>query len=53
MILVDMKFKRKTVQHHEDIYVDYDIATYKDVMKSRWDIYKQEPIVNAGGLCYT
>ena len=53
MILVDMKFKRKTVQHHEDIYVDYDITTYKDVMKSRWDIYKQEPIVNAGGLCYT
>lgn len=53
MILVDMKFQRKTVQHHEDVYVDYDIATYKDVMKSRWDIYKQEPIVNAGGLCYT
>ena len=53
MILVDMKFKRKTEQHHEDVYVDYDIATYKDVMKSRWDIYKQEPIVNAGGLCYT
>lgn len=53
MILVDMKFQRKTVQHHEDIFVDYDIATYKDVMKSRWDIYKQEPIVNAGGLCYT
>lgn len=53
MILVDMKFQRKTEQHHEDIYVDYDIATYKDIMKSRWDIYKQEPIVNAGGLCYT
>lgn len=53
MILVDMKFQRKTEQHHEDVYVDYDIATYKDVMKSRWDIYKQEPIVNAGGLCYT
>lgn len=53
MILVDMKFQRKTEQHHEDVYVDYDIATYKDVMKSRWDIYKQEPIINAGGLCYT
>lgn len=53
MILVDMKFQRKTEQHHEDVYVDYDIATYKDVMKNRWDIYKQEPIVNAGGLCYT
>ena len=53
MILVDMKFQRKTEQHHEDVYVDYDISTYKDIMKNRWDIYKQEPIVNAGGLCYT
>ena len=53
MILIDMKFDRKTVQHHEDVYVDYDITTYKDVIKSRWDIYKDEPIVNAGGLCYT
>ena len=51
-ILVDMDFKRKTVQHHEDIYVDYDKVTYKDVMKRRWDIWKDEPITNAGGLCY-
>lgn len=51
-ILVDMNFKRKTEQHHEDIYVDYDKATYKDVMKRRWDIWKEEPITNAGGLCY-
>lgn len=51
-ILVDMNFKRKTKQHHEDIYVDYDKVTYKDVMKRRWDIWKDEPITNAGGLCY-
>lgn len=51
-ILVDMNFKRKTEQHHEDIYVDYDKITYKDVMKRRWDIWKEEPITNAGGLCY-
>ena len=51
-ILVDMNFKRKTEQHHEDIFVDYDKATYKDVMKRRWDIWKDEPITNAGGLCY-
>lgn len=51
-ILVDMNFKRKTEQHHEDIYVDYNKATYKDVMKRRWDIWKDEPITNAGGLCY-
>ena len=51
-ILVDMNFKRKTEQHHEDIYVDYDKVTYKDIMKRRWDIWKDEPITNAGGLCY-
>ena len=52
MILIDMDFKRETVQHHEDIYVNYDLPTYKDVMKRRWDIWKDEPIVNASGLCY-
>ena len=51
-ILIDMDFRRETVQHHDDIYVDYDIATYKDVMKRRWDIWKDEPIINASGLCY-
>ena len=51
-ILVDMKFERKTVQHHCDIYVAYDSTQYKDVMKRRWDIWNDEPIVNASGLCY-
>ena len=51
-ILVDMKFERETVQHHYDIYVTYDSTQYKDVMKRRWDIWNDEPIVNASGLCY-
>ena len=51
-ILVDMDFKRKTVAHHEDVYVKYDMAKYKDVMRKRWDIYKNEPIQQASGLCY-
>ena len=51
-ILVDMKFERETVQHHYDIYVEYDNKLYKDVMKRRWDIWNDEPITNAGGLCY-
>ena len=51
-ILVDMKFERETVQHHYDIYVTYDNKLYKDVMKRRWDIWNDEPITNAGGLCY-
>ena len=52
MILIDMEFKRKTVQHHENIYVKYDISTYKEITKNRWDIWKNEPLINASGLCY-
>ena len=51
-ILVDMDFKRATVSHHEDVYVQYDISKYKDVMRNRWDPYSNEPIINASGLCY-
>lgn len=51
-ILIDMDFKRKTVAHHEDIYVKYDIDKYKDAGKLRWDPFKKEPIENAAGLCY-
>lgn len=51
-ILVDMDFERKTTAHHEDVFVRYDISKYKDVMRSRWDIYKNEPVQQASGLCY-
>lgn len=51
-ILVDMKFERQTVQHHYDMYVTYDTKLYKEVMKRRWDIWNDEPITNASGLCY-
>ena len=52
-ILVDMKFKRETIQHHCDIFVTYDNKLYKDIMKRRWDIWNDEPITNASGLCYS
>lgn len=51
-ILVDMDFKRLTVAHHEDIYTKYDISMYKEISRNRWDIFKNEPIVNVSGLCY-
>lgn len=51
-ILIDMDFDRKTIQHHEDVYLNYDIALYKQTTKTRWDPYKNEPIESAGGLCY-
>lgn len=51
-ILVDMQFIRPTQSHHEDVFVNYDISTYKDVMKNRWDPYENKPIENASRLCY-
>ena len=51
-ILVDMDFERKTISHHVDIFTEYSKSKYTEVMKKRWDPYKNEPIVNAGVLCY-
>lgn len=51
-ILVDMDFKRQTISHHEDVYVNYDVSKYKEAAKIRWDPFKDEPIINAAGLCY-
>lgn len=51
-ILVTMDFNRVTVAHHEDVFCSYDIARYKDASKNRWDPFKDEPIINAAGLCY-
>ena len=51
-ILVDMDFQRQTISHHEDVYVHYDISAYKDIMRNRWNPYKNVPIKNASELCY-
>ena len=50
-ILVNMDFTRPTIQHHEDIWVDYDRQKYKDICRTRWDPWKNEPIQNASGFC--
>lgn len=51
-ILIDMDFERQTVAHHEDIYCTYNMMAYKDLIRTRWNIYKDEPIKNASELCY-
>ena len=43
-ILVNMDFKRQTVSHHEDVFVRYGIEQYKDVGRTRWDPFKNEPV---------
>ena len=51
-ILVDMDFNRPTEHHHIDVYCEYDIPKYKEVMDYRWNPYKDEPIAQASSLCY-
>lgn len=50
-ILVTMDFNRDTIQHHENIWSNYDIFKYKDAGKRRWDPYEDKPIETAGKLC--
>lgn len=52
-ILVNMDFKRQTVSHHDDIFVDYDISRYKDIVRNRWNVFEDKPIETASEFCYT
>lgn len=51
-ILVDMPVARHTVRNRIHVPVRYRVAEYDRIMKDRWDPYKDEPVVSAGGLCY-
>ena len=51
-ILVNMNYKHEIQINHIDISCTYDIRKYKEVMKNRWNPYKEEPIQDAGGLCH-
>lgn len=51
-ILVEMEFTRHTIPHHEDVFAGYDTTLYKQVIRTRWDPFKDEPIQQASGLCY-
>lgn len=51
-ILVDMEYMAKAYLNHESVPVAYSFDQYKQVGKTRWDPYKDEPIQNASGLCY-
>lgn len=51
-ILVNMDFKRQTVSHHDDIFVNYDISRYKDIVRNRWNVFEDKPIETASEFCY-
>lgn len=51
-ILVDMPVERHTVRNRIYVPVRYRVTEYNEIMKKRFDPYKQEPIASAGELCY-
>lgn len=51
-ILVNMTVQRDTIQHHENVNVDYDKELYKRIWRDRWDIYDNCPIKETGKLFY-
>ena len=46
-----MDFERKTVPHHETIIVNYNINEYDFVVSRRWNIFEEQPIMNANEYC--
>ena len=51
-VVVLMHFDKKTVPHDETVYVPYDKELTRLICSTRWDPYKNEPIQDAGALCY-
>lgn len=52
-VLVTMDFKRETVAHHEDIWVEYNRDKYRNITRNRWNPYTAAPIKNISELCQT
>ena len=50
--VVQMHFDRPTKSHHIYTYTSYDKALYNKTVKTRMNPYTDEPITDAGGLCY-
>ena len=50
-ILVKMNYHHDIKKQTEDIYCEYDRVKYRNVLRNRWNPYKEEPIRDAGGLC--
>lgn len=51
-ILVDMPVARHTERVRHDIRVDYDKEPYEQALKTRFNPFTDEPVPNAGALCY-
>jgi len=51
-VLVAMKFKAKIERHNIDIVVPHNKELLKKVVKDKWNVFKEQPIKQAGEACY-
>lgn len=51
-ILVDMAMLRHTIRHREIVPVEYSKEDYKKVYQNRWNIFTDQPIMNASQWVY-
>lgn len=49
-ILVEMPYKAHTERKLVDIPVDFDLDKFKDVVKHRWHVYEDRPLLNAAEM---
>ena len=49
-ILVNMQFDRRTERHDITILCNYDKEKYFYILKNRWNIFRDEPIMNSSEL---
>lgn len=51
-ILVTMPFGRHTISHPILIECDYDSHEFMRIYRGRWNVFKNQPITQAGEWCY-
>lgn len=49
-ILVDMPYERHTTRHVEVVDVDYDTKVFDQVWKQRWNVFTNEPLIDAAEM---
>lgn len=52
LILVKMDYTRETIPHHIDVIVEHEADQLQRVFKDRWNVFKDEPLINAGAAAY-
>lgn len=50
-ILVNMQYSTITTRHTKYITVEYDKQKYDQVTKTRWNVFKDQPVANISELC--